>query len=60
MTAANYIGYFARLVELGKMTKEEMREKLEEMHKIDMQQDEIDRKIVELMREQYKINDKEV
>lgn len=43
MSAGNYIGYFAHLIEQGKMTEEEASKRLEEMHKIDMMYDEFDR-----------------
>lgn len=43
MSAGNYIGYFAHLVDQGKMTVEEATKQLEELHKIDMMHDEIDR-----------------
>lgn len=43
MSAGNYIGYFARLIEQGKMTEEEAFKELEELHKIDMKHDEFDR-----------------
>lgn len=43
MSAGNYIGYFAHLIEQGKMTEEEASKKLEELHKIDMMHDEFDR-----------------
>jgi hypothetical protein len=46
MTAGDYIGYFAHLVEKGQMTEEEAAKQLEELHKIDMMQDEIDRWVV--------------
>lgn len=45
MSAGNYIGYFAHLVEKGQMTKEEANRKLKELLEIDMQQDEFDREI---------------
>ena len=47
MTTTNHIGYFAHLVDQGKMTEEEANERLKEMHEIDMQQDAIDRYIIE-------------
>lgn len=43
MSAGNYIGYFAHLIEQGKMTEEEASKKLEELYEIDMKQDEFDR-----------------
>ena len=43
MSAGNYIGYFAHLVDQGKMTVEEAIKQLEELHRIDMKHDEIDR-----------------
>ena len=43
MSAGNYIGYFAHLVDKGMMTREEADRKLEELHRIDMKHDEIDR-----------------
>ena len=46
MSAGNYIGYFAHLVDQGKMTEDEAIKQLEELHKIDMIHDEIDRQIV--------------
>ena len=49
MTAANHIGYFAHLIDQGKMTKEEASKKLEELHRIDMEQDEFDRQIVAML-----------
>lgn len=43
MSAGNYIGYFAHLIQQGKMTEEESMKKLEELHKIDMIHDQFDR-----------------
>ena len=43
MSAGNYIGYFAHLVEKGQMTREEADKQLEELHRIDMMHDEFDR-----------------
>ena len=43
MSAGNYIGYFTHLVNQGKMTEEEAIKQLEELHRIDMRHDEIDR-----------------
>jgi polyhydroxyalkanoate synthesis regulator phasin len=46
MSAGNYIGYFAHLVEKGQMTIEEANRQLEELHRIDMTHDEFDRQMV--------------
>ena len=43
MSAGNYIGYFAHMIDTGKMTEEEANRKLKELFRIDMQQDEFDR-----------------
>lgn len=43
MSAGNYIGYFAYLVEKGRMTEDEASERLKRLHEIDMMQDEFDR-----------------
>ena len=50
MSAGNYIGYFAHLVDQGKMTVEEANKQLEELHKIEMMHDEIDRWTVACLR----------
>lgn len=50
MSAANYIGYFAYMIETGKMTKEEANKRLEEMFEADRRQDEFDRKMIEHFR----------
>ena len=50
MSAANWIGYFAYLVDQGKMTDEEANERLIEMFEADIRADEADREVVELMR----------
>ena len=55
MSAGNYIGYFAHLVDQGKMTVEEANKQLEELHRIDMIHDELDRKTLELIRGNYEI-----
>jgi hypothetical protein len=47
MTAANWIGYFAYLIELEKMTEEEAHKQLQAMYEADIRQDEFDRKMVE-------------
>lgn len=46
MSAANYISYFAHLIEQGKMTEEEAFRKLKELHEIDMKHDEFDREFI--------------
>lgn len=43
MSAGNYIGYFAHMIDAGKMTSDEANKMLEEMLVIDMMHDEIDR-----------------
>lgn len=43
MSAGNYIGYFAHLIEQGKMTEEEATKNLEELHRIDVMHDQFDR-----------------
>ena len=43
MSAGNYIGYFAHMIDKGKMTEEEANTRLKEMFKADMRADEIDR-----------------
>ena len=50
MSAGNYIGYFAYMIDTGKMTEEEANRKLKEMFEADIRVDELDRKIFELIK----------
>ena len=50
MSAGNYIGYFAHMIDTGKMTEEEANRKLKEMFEADIRADEFDRKIFELIK----------
>lgn len=52
MSAGNSIGYYARLIELGKITEEEANAKLKNMFESDIRGDEAEEKIIQEMRMQ--------
>lgn len=52
MTAGNHIGYYARMVELGKMTKEEANAELKYMFESDIRGDEAEREMILAIRRQ--------
>lgn len=49
MTAGNYIGYFAYMIDNGEMTEEEANIRLKEMLEADMRADDADRQIFALL-----------
>ena len=53
MTAANYIGYFAHLIDSGKITEDEARQRLKEMFETDIQADEFDGILIELIKNKH-------
>ena len=50
MSIGNYIGYFAYLIEQGKMTEDEANKELKHIFEADMRADEEDRKMFEFIK----------
>jgi polyhydroxyalkanoate synthesis regulator phasin len=59
MTAENYIGYFAHMIDNGEMTEEEANRRLREMFEADMRNNELDRELINKFRCQSNFTEEE-